>query len=147
MNLLSSKDDLNVRIMQMSAGVDMSMAVTTKGDVYGWGKADHGRIGVGLENSNVHAPTKVSIRDGEQTIKAVDVDCGYNQSIVVGLNGTVHVCGGVDDMDNGNESEGLPRQINDFNIWHRVPEPRETAKEEHIMRHSVGRVELTLGKK
>jgi alpha-tubulin suppressor-like RCC1 family protein len=33
--------------MQISAGVDMSMAVSTAGKVFSWGKADGGRIGVG----------------------------------------------------------------------------------------------------
>jgi hypothetical protein len=57
------------------------------------------------------------------------------------LNGTIHVCGGVgvDGEDDGQQqqdaaqqassefpcSQGRPRQIADFNIWHRLPEPKE----------------------
>eukprot|EP00566_Odontella_aurita_P005079 CAMPEP_0113530608 /NCGR_PEP_ID=MMETSP0015_2-20120614/3039_1 /TAXON_ID=2838 /ORGANISM="Odontella" /LENGTH=624 /DNA_ID=CAMNT_0000429359 /DNA_START=653 /DNA_END=2529 /DNA_ORIENTATION=- /assembly_acc=CAM_ASM_000160 len=128
----------NQKVLQMSAGVDMSMAVTTSGDVYGWGKADDGRLGLGLEKNNVPIPRRVVVpgRDGDAATKAVDVECGYVHSVVVALDGTVHVCGGVgtDGRDDGQYNEedlgdgsmaGRPVPLSDFNIWHRIPEPKE----------------------
>lgn len=121
-------DDDNIKIMRMSAGVDISMAVSTKGDVYSWGKTDGGRIGQGINNARVLLPRKVQMSSGT---KAVDVECGYAHSIIVGLNGTIYECGcvGVDGAADGISSDsvitGQPTMVGNFNIWHRVPEPKE----------------------
>lgn len=128
--------DQNVRIFKISAGADISMAVSTSGQAYSWGAMKGGRIGLGMENSTTNCPCRVHIKDDNGLpLKAVDVDCGYVHSLIVGLNGTVHICGGVgidgandgqtaDDGDDA-ETSGRPRAIPDFNIWHRVPEPKE----------------------
>ena len=63
-------EENNVRIHQMSAGVDMSMAVSTTGDVYAWGKAKEGRIGLG-NNNDICLPRKVDV--GDANFKGVDV--------------------------------------------------------------------------
>lgn len=120
-------DDRNVRIIQMSAGVDMSMAVTATGDVYSWGKTDGGRIGLGTAKARVTLPTKVKVISDGQPMKAVDVECGYVHSVIVGLDGTVHTCGqvGIDGNADGQDGTGEPILENDFNIWHRVKEPTE----------------------
>jgi alpha-tubulin suppressor-like RCC1 family protein len=98
-----------IRIMQMSAGVDMSMAVSTKGDVYAWGKATEGRLGLGTLFNEVKLPRHVPIpgKDGAENGKAVDVECGYVHSIIVGLDGTIHMCGGVgiDGEDDGQKED------------------------------------------
>jgi alpha-tubulin suppressor-like RCC1 family protein len=86
--------DYNIRIMQISAGVDMSMAVDVKGNVYGWGKTDGGRIGLGMSKLQVTLPRRVSVTNPDGTpVKCVDVECGYVHSIIVGLDGTLHMCG------------------------------------------------------
>jgi alpha-tubulin suppressor-like RCC1 family protein len=125
-------DDEQVRIMQVSAGVDMSMAVSTTGEVFAWGKTDKGRLGLGIENRLVTLPRKVSVESDGEPIKAVDVECGYVHSIVVGLNGTIHLCGkvGINGELDGEAGQGLPSQIEDFNIWHRTPEPKVIVKKE-----------------
>eukprot|EP00568_Trieres_chinensis_P001601 CAMPEP_0183298936 /NCGR_PEP_ID=MMETSP0160_2-20130417/5802_1 /TAXON_ID=2839 ORGANISM="Odontella Sinensis, Strain Grunow 1884" /NCGR_SAMPLE_ID=MMETSP0160_2 /ASSEMBLY_ACC=CAM_ASM_000250 /LENGTH=612 /DNA_ID=CAMNT_0025461067 /DNA_START=105 /DNA_END=1943 /DNA_ORIENTATION=+ len=129
-----SNSDLN--ILQMSAGVDISMAVTSTGDVYAWGKADGGRIGLGISANKVSIPRRVIIsgKVGEDNLKAMDVECGYVHSVVVGIDGSVHICGGVGTdgnedgqriMNGGDElTAGRPLQLEDFNIWHRIPEPK-----------------------
>uniref|UniRef100_A0A8J9T615 Uncharacterized protein n=1 Tax=Phaeodactylum tricornutum TaxID=2850 RepID=A0A8J9T615_PHATR len=130
------------RILQMSAGVDISMAVSTRGSVYGWGKTDGGRIGLGMARNQVTLPRRVSIyreEDGSPVL-AVDVECGYVHSIVVGLDGTIHMCGGVgvegeaDGQEQNEESKsatvGKARAVPDFNVWHRLPEPKEHAPKE-----------------
>lgn len=123
----------NVKILQMSAGVDMSMAVSTKGDVYAWGKTDGGRLGLGMQNARVTQPRRVRLVSEGQPIKAVDVECGYVHSLIVGLNGTLHQCGsvGIDGQADGHNESGEPTQIENFNIWHRIPEPKvQQAKQE-----------------
>jgi hypothetical protein len=103
-----------VQICRMSAGVDISMAVSSTGDVYAWGKSDGGRIGL-RPSGNVLLPRKVQLghhdEEGseEASIKAVDVECGYVHSIVVGLDGSIHMCGGVgvDGEDDGRREEIL----------------------------------------
>lgn len=85
-----------VRIIKISAGVDMSTAVSTTGQTYSWGAMKGGRIGLGMSNSYVTVPRRVMIKDADgQLLRAVDVDCGYVHSLIVGLNGTIHLCGGV----------------------------------------------------
>jgi len=151
-------DEDHVWIRQMSAGVDMSMAVSTTGHVYAFGKTDGGRIGLGMAKSVVTLPRRVYFGnykndnsrsdkpndDDHPSTKAVDVECGYVHSLIVGLNGTIHLCGGVgvdgeadgqqQEEEEGDrkvaassstQNEGRPRMVDDFNIWHRIPEPRE----------------------
>ena len=114
--------------MQMSAGVDMSMAVTSTGDVYGWGKTDDGRLGLGMNRARVSLPRRIRLQtpDGKQR-QAVDVECGYVHSLIVAVDGTVHQCGavGIDGEADGQQGSGEPAQVENFNIWHRIPEPRE----------------------
>ncbi|KAL3922706.1 MAG: hypothetical protein SGILL_002062 [Bacillariaceae sp.] len=123
-------DDENIKIIQFSAGVDMSMAVSTKGDVYAFGKTDGGRVGLGLNQARVVSPRKISLESDGKPMKAVDVECGYVHSVIVGLNGTVYVCGGVgvDGEADGQDGSGFPVQEPDFNIWHRLKEPKEQVR-------------------
>jgi len=114
------------------------MAVDAKGNVYAWGLMEGGKIGLGLSRNSVLLPRRVSVRNSDDvSVKAVDVECGYVHSLVVGLDGTLYVCGGVgvdgeaDGQQNSSgsleiEACGMPRQVPDFNIWHRVPEPKES---------------------
>jgi len=127
----------NVKICQMSAGVDMSMAVSDTGDVYAWGKTDSGRIGLGLGFGDILLPRRVTVKtENEKEITAVDVECGYVHSIIVGADGTLFMCGGVGvegDADGQASLEqetietelGKPRPVNDLNVWHRLPAPKD----------------------
>lgn len=129
------------RIIQMSAGVDMSMAVDDRGQVYAWGKMDGGRIGLGLERKAVTIPRKVTVKDASGSIvKACDVECGYVHSLIVGLDGALHLCGGVgiegeddgqaEDVSMSSSSVGKPRLIPNFNVWHKVVDAQEEVKKE-----------------
>lgn len=123
-----------IKITQFSAGVDISMAVSTEGDVYGWGKGKGGRIGLGLSDVDILLPRRIPL--GE--IKAIDVECGYLHSVIVGLNGSIFMCGGMlgkeennnlgqnHEASEQNESscyEGYPIQVPNFNVWQGLPEP------------------------
>jgi hypothetical protein len=72
------------------------------------------------------------MKEGGEEVKAVDVECGYVHSMVVSLNGTIHQCGdvGLDGQADGARISGDPEQVEDFNIWHRIPEPKEQVKTE-----------------
>ena len=51
-----------IKIMQISVGVDISMAVSTTGDVYGWGCTKDGRSGVkNIGSDFVSVPHKIEI--------------------------------------------------------------------------------------
>lgn len=126
-------DKLGVRVHQMSAGVDISMAVSTEGNVYAWGKAADGRLGLGIGNRNITLPLLVEFA-ADSEFKAVDVECGYVHSVVVGLDGSVWQCGGVgtDGKEDGQQDLhsvhgklGQPELLTGYNIWHRIEEPRE----------------------
>eukprot|EP00980_Cylindrotheca_fusiformis_P014501 scaffold3875_cov123-Cylindrotheca_fusiformis.AAC.21 len=125
-------DDEAIRIMRMSAGVDMSMAVSTSGRVYAWGKTEGGRNGLGLQNHRVAIPRQVRVASGDEEIRAVDVECGYVHSIIVALSGELYQCGtvGLGGEADGTNSSGKPEPVADFNIWHRIPEPKEEVKKE-----------------
>ena len=129
---MTVEDNTGVRIHQMSAGVDISMAVSTEGIVFAWGKATDGRLGLGIQNRNILLPQMVVISDPK--FKAVDVECGYVHSLIVGLDGSVYQCGGVgtDGNDDGQQDLsivdgklGHPVMLRKYNIWHRIEEPKE----------------------
>lgn len=143
-------DHCGTKIMQISAGVDLSMAVSTDGCVYSWGKADGGRLGLPKTRGIVNTPRVVQVetKAGNQ-IKAIDVECGYVHSLIIGLDGTLHQCGGVgiDGAEDGQQEEvdemnlGKPVQIKDFNIWHRMPEPKAAVKQKERWK-KYGKYEL-----
>lgn len=131
---IASFDDDHILIRQVSAGVDTSMAVSTKGEVYAWGKPDGGRIGLGLLQGEVTHPRRVPVIDEKnKPLPAVDVACAYVHSLIAAVDGTVHLCGNVgieDQLDTQQEEEALkhggkPTMVQDFNVWHRQEEPKE----------------------
>lgn len=136
--------------MQISAGVDLSMAVSTEGCVYSWGKSDGGRLGLAKSRGIVNIPRVVQLESNVgRPVKAVDVECGYVHSVIVGLDGTLYQCGGVgiDGAEDGQQEEvdlmdiGKPVQIKDFNIWHRMPEPKAAVKQKERWK-KYGKYEL-----
>jgi len=70
------------------------MAVSSEGDVYAWGKSSKGQIGINTGGVEVFTPRKVTLKDNHgEAIRAIDVECGYEHSIVIALDGTVYFCG------------------------------------------------------
>jgi alpha-tubulin suppressor-like RCC1 family protein len=134
-----SSGSKGIEIMQISAGVDLSMAVSTTGTVYSWGKADGGRLGLHLARGTVATPRPVQLENSKgERIKAIDAECGFVHSLIVALDGTLYQCGGVgiDGAADGQQEQvaegqlGKPVQVKDFNIWHRLHEPTEIVKTE-----------------
>lgn len=127
--MIKALSDSNIKVAQMSAGVDMSMAVTNCGNVYSFGKNNRGSLGLGIESSRFNVPTEVHVETKEKSMKAVDVECGYVHSVIIGLSGTIYRCGsvGINGAADGGECSGEAEQEIDFNIWHRNEEPKELA--------------------
>ena len=126
-------------IIQVSAGVDSSMALSRCGDVFSWGKATNGVIGHN-HSGDISLPLRVPIPQ-----KALSVDCGYVHSLVVGIDGTIFQCGavGIDGHEDGADElslGGAPLMLPDFNVWHRTPEPKEAIKKEKWKKY--GKYEL-----
>lgn len=98
----------DIRILQFSAGVDMSMATSVDGTAYAWGRALGGRLGLGATSGDVSQPRRVSLKS---RVRAIDVECGYVHSIICGIDGSLHMCGGVgiDGADDGQTSEVLEK--------------------------------------
>jgi alpha-tubulin suppressor-like RCC1 family protein len=133
---ITSFDDDNVRIRHLSAGVDTSMAVSTTGGVYSWGKPDGGRIGLGLLRGDITHPRRVPLFDKKgRPLPAVDAACGYVHSLIAAVDGTVHLCGNVgvngqldsQTEERAQEHGGKPKMIEDYNIFHRQAPPSEKA--------------------
>lgn len=123
--------ETNSRIIQISAGVDFSMAVCSRGNVYSWGRSRGGRLGLGSLNDgdDIVIPRRVQL-----PVKAVDIECGYAHSMIVAVDGTVFQCGKVgingdnDGHEHNGENNGEPVQVPDLNIWHRTLEPKKQAE-------------------
>ncbi len=135
---LNDDDETDIVFRQMSAGVDISMAVSNVGAVYAWGKTEGGRIGLGMAKSQITKPRRVYLNDTTKPTvptaasskgsiesknvendavkyKAVDVECGYVHSIIVALNGTTYICGGVgiEGEDDGQRQQQPPQEVED----------------------------------
>ena len=75
----------NIPWTQIASGVWHTVALSTKGEVYSWGRGDVGQIGHGdWENRNV--PTKVEGLSGEVVIK---VACGLYHTASLTAGGKV----------------------------------------------------------
>ena len=135
---MNDDDETDIVFRQMSAGVDISMAVSNVGAVYAWGKTEGGRIGMGMAKSQITKPRRVYLNDTTKPTvttsasskgstesknvendsvkyKAVDVECGYVHSIIVALNGTTYICGGVgiDGEDDGQRQQEPSHEMED----------------------------------
>ena len=70
-----------------------SVAITTNGDAYGWGRNETGQLGLGYTSAVVPLPTKLSIGD-DDSIKFVGAGVGKYHTILVGSNGLAYGSGG-----------------------------------------------------
>ncbi|CAI5458246.1 unnamed protein product [Closterium sp. Yama58-4] len=70
------------------------MAVTRSGQVWAWGRGEHGRMGFGDDKTIKAVPTVVTLLAGETVVQA---SCGGTHSLVVTLDGRMFTFGRVDD--------------------------------------------------
>lgn len=77
-----------MHIIQIACGKKYSMAVTTTGYLFGWGRNSNGQLGLGEETNVEDAPQQVNF-DGEGPVCVVQVACGSVHSVAVDVKGRV----------------------------------------------------------
>ncbi|CAA7395704.1 unnamed protein product [Spirodela intermedia] len=65
-------------LVDIAAGGWHSTALTDQGEVYAWGRGEHGRLGFGDDKSSKMVPQKVQLLDGESIAQ---VSCGGTHSV------------------------------------------------------------------
>lgn len=74
--------DLN--LVDIAAGGWHSTALTDDGEVYGWGRGEHGRLGFGDDKSSKMVPQRVQLLVGEEVVQ---VSCGGTHSVALTRDG------------------------------------------------------------
>nr|CAB3483027.1 unnamed protein product [Digitaria exilis] len=78
---------LKVRQVDIAAGGWHSTALTNEGEVYAWGRGEHGRLGLGDDKSSHMVPLKVELLAGEDIIQYGRGDhgrLGYGRKVTTG---------------------------------------------------------------
>lgn len=70
----------DLTLVDIAAGGWHSTALTNKGEVYGWGRGEHGRLGFGDDKSSKMVPQRVQLLVGEHIIQ---VSCGGTHSVAL----------------------------------------------------------------
>ncbi|XP_057522246.1 ultraviolet-B receptor UVR8-like isoform X1 [Amaranthus tricolor] len=71
-------------LVDIAAGGWHSTALTNEGEVYGWGRGEHGRLGFGDDKSSKMLPQQVQLLAGEDVIQ---VSCGGTHSVALTRDG------------------------------------------------------------
>lgn len=71
-----------------------SVAITTDGKAFGWGRNETGQLGLGYTSAVVPLPTELSIPGEEGEITFVGAGVGKYHTILVGSNGLCYASGG-----------------------------------------------------
>lgn len=80
-------------MVDIAAGGWHSMALTPNGEVYAWGRGEHGRLGLGDDKSSKMVPQKVEHLAGETIIQ---VSCGGTHSVALSIDGSMFSFGRAD---------------------------------------------------
>ncbi|KAK8928396.1 Ultraviolet-B receptor UVR8 [Platanthera zijinensis] len=78
------QDLAGLSLVDIAAGGWHSTALTNNGEVYGWGRGEHGRLGFGDDKSSKMVPQKVQLLAGEDIIQ---VSCGGTHSVALTRDG------------------------------------------------------------
>ncbi|GMH20674.1 hypothetical protein Nepgr_022515 [Nepenthes gracilis] len=73
-------------LVDIAAGGWHSTALTNGGEVYGWGRGEHGRLGLGDDKSSKMEPQKLQLLAGEDIVQ---VSCGGTHSVALTRNGRI----------------------------------------------------------
>lgn len=80
--------DLN--LVDIAAGGWHSAALTDDGEVYGWGRGEHGRLGFGDDKSSKMVPQRVQLLVGEEIVQ---ISCGGTHSVALTRDGHMYSFG------------------------------------------------------
>ncbi|XP_031114509.1 ultraviolet-B receptor UVR8-like [Ipomoea triloba] len=75
---------LGLSLVDVAAGGWHSAALTEEGEVYGWGRGEHGRLGFGDDKSSKMVPQKVQLLSGENIVQ---ISCGGTHSVALTRDG------------------------------------------------------------
>lgn len=77
-------------LVDIAAGGWHSTALTDDGEVYGWGRGEHGRLGFGDDKSSKMVPQRVQLLVGEDIVQ---VSCGGTHSVALTRDGRMYSFG------------------------------------------------------
>ncbi|MFK2823142.1 di-heme oxidoredictase family protein [Arcobacter sp. YIC-80] len=80
----------NIKIVQVTAGSDFSMAIDENGDVWGWGKNNYGQMAQGTKGDDQLIPLKIKIGDNE---KIASIAAGTGHILALTQSGDVYAWG------------------------------------------------------
>lgn len=84
---------LGLFMVDIAAGGWHSMALTPNGEVYAWGRGEHGRLGFGDDKSSKLVPQKIEQLSGETIIQ---VSCGGTHTVALTIDGRMFSFGRAD---------------------------------------------------
>ncbi|CAM0911580.1 unnamed protein product [Alopecurus aequalis] len=76
----------DLSLVDIAAGGWHSAALTKDGEVYAWGRGEHGRLGFGDDKSSHMVPLKVQLLAGEDIVQ---VSCGGTHSVALTSDGRI----------------------------------------------------------
>lgn len=79
-----------LNLVDIAAGGWHSTALTDEGEVYGWGRGEHGRLGFGEDKSSKMVPQRVQYLAGEDIVQ---VSCGGTHSVALTRDGRIFTYG------------------------------------------------------
>jgi alpha-tubulin suppressor-like RCC1 family protein len=81
----------NVKVVSVAAGYAFNLAVSNRGEVFGWGFNDKGQLGLGHRFNQEH-PQRINALLNNNT-EIVEVACGQQHSIAVSKSGAAYAWG------------------------------------------------------
>ncbi|GMF41206.1 unnamed protein product [Phytophthora fragariaefolia] len=101
-------------ITKVACGLYHTIAVSSSGEVYSFGKNDYGQLGLGHAR-NIKVPTLVKTSLGESDEKIVAVSCGYYHTVTISEKGKLITWGrndygqlGIGSKDHKNSAQFVP---------------------------------------
>ncbi|BDR54308.1 hypothetical protein KIMH_04190 [Bombiscardovia apis] len=80
----------NITFTQVSAGHNFSLAISTQGNIYAWGRNDHGQLGNGTVGGSASRPTLVKTPDG---VTFTQVSAGERHALALASNHRLYAWG------------------------------------------------------
>lgn len=107
---------MKVRVREVSAGGNHTLAVTTNSELFGWGSNAVGQLGLGpgLEMEKEDLPILIDVGDDQTTVQSVSA--GEYHSLVLSDNGEVYAMG-----HNSNGVLGLGSRVKETYIYEPTP--------------------------
>lgn len=86
--------DVKIAHIATSPTACHSVAITTTGKAYGWGRNETGQLGLGYTSACVPLPTELTIPGEENEVTFVAAGVGKYHTILLGSNGLAYASGG-----------------------------------------------------